>query len=92
MIQLWDTDTWQRQLAIRTHYDSIYTLAFSPDGKTIASGGGWHDNVLRMWDVYTGEHKNALRGHTGSVTAITFSPDGETVATMSQDDTIRVWI
>jgi WD40 repeat protein len=52
-------------------------LAFSPDGKTLASGG--QDQTVKLWDVTTGKVTAALEGHAGSVWAVGFSPDGKTL-------------
>ena len=64
-------------------------IAFSPDGKTIVTGG-W-DSTVRLWSAYAGRHKAALRGHTAPVHSVVYSPDGKIIATASADDTIRLW-
>ena len=65
-------------------------MAFSPDGKTLASGSAAH--TVRLWDVATGRPKGSpLTGHTDSVISVAFSPDGKTLASGSFDNTIRLW-
>ena len=65
-------------------------MAFSPDGKTLASGSP--DGTVRLWDLATSRPIGApLTGHTGLVTSVAFSPDGKTLATGSADDTVRLW-
>ena len=54
------------------------SVAFSPDGKTLASGS--RDATIRLWDVSTSQQKATLEGHTGWVLSVAFSPDGNTLA------------
>ena len=74
---------------IEGHRSVITSIAFSPDGKTLASGSEGH--IIRLWDVNTGQHKHTFTGHTGHVRSIAFSPDGKTLASASRDETIRLW-
>ena len=69
---------------------SIDLLVFSPDGKTLATGGGW-DHTVHLWDVDTSTLRTALKGHTDKVRDIAFSPDSKTLITASRDKTMRLW-
>jgi WD40 repeat protein len=77
---------------INGHSMAVASVAYSPDGTTIASGS-W-DETIRLWDAETGEAKlggKVLKGHTGNVNSVAFSPDGRTIVSGSYDKTIRLW-
>jgi eukaryotic-like serine/threonine-protein kinase len=69
---------------------SVFSVAFSPDGRRLASAGGW-DKTVRLWDSVTGNELAQMRGHENSVTSVAFSPDGRRLASASDDKTVRVW-
>src|SRR5262249_12740406 len=90
-IRLWDVAT-HRQISgpLTGHTNTVLSLAFSPDGKTLASSSG--DDTVRLWDVATGQPRGApLRGHGDVVNDVAFSPDGAILASCSEDRTIRLW-
>ncbi|KAH8797868.1 hypothetical protein F5884DRAFT_825522 [Xylogone sp. PMI_703] len=71
------------------HSDSVRAIAFSPDGKQIASGSD--DRTIKLWDATTGDLQKTLAGHSDWVTAVAFSPDGKQIASGSDDWTIKLW-
>jgi WD40 repeat protein len=69
----------------------ITALAFSPDGKTLASAAGFGESDIRLWDVATGKALGRLEGHKSWVGALVFWPEGNKLASSSADQTIRTW-
>lgn len=69
----------------------VVSIAFSPDGSLLASGGDQADKTVRLWDVHNGQLKTTLSGHTDSVQTVAFSPDGSLLASGSDDNTVRLW-
>jgi Tol biopolymer transport system component len=88
-VRLWDLSTRKERKKIRTPSGPFRTLAFSPDGKTLATGAD--DNLVRLWDVASGKELLKLKGHTRSVHQVAFSPDGDLLVSGSWDGKVKVW-
>jgi WD40 repeat protein len=71
------------------HKQQVFSVSYSPDGKTLASGS--QDKTIKLWDVKTGKERATLKGHTEIVWSVAYSPDGKTLASGSYDKTIKLW-
>ena len=89
-IHLWDVATGEPKGALTGHAAQITSIAFSPDGKTLASGGS--DGRVRLWDSITGEHLKKFTGYgrLGFIWDLAFSPDGSTLACATFDG-VKFW-
>lgn len=88
-ISLWDSTTGIEFRTLEGHSAAVLSLDWSPDGKTLASGG--HDHIVKLWDVQTGLELHSLAGHTEGVNSVDYSPDGKTLASGSGDRSVKLW-
>ena len=71
------------------HSGHVYSVAFSPDGCTLASGSA--DQTIKLWDMETHREIATLKGHSNTIDSVAFSPDGRILASGSDDKTVKLW-
>ena len=92
VIRLWDAGTGSPVATLRGHTSPVRSVAFHPDGQTLASTGDRMDPTVRLWDLATLTEKKCLTGHTGSVVTGVWRADGGLLVTCGATDcTVRLW-
>ena len=84
-----DTMTGATLQMLKGYSDSIFSVAFSPNGKQVVSGS--YNGIVQLWDATTGAALQTLKGHSGWVNSVAFSPDSKQVVSGSYDGTVRLW-
>ena len=88
-VRLWDLTSGKRARVYQGHEQPVTAIAFSPDGKRLASASA--DQTIRLWETSSEEELGKLTGPEGPVLALAFSPDGKTLASGDGDALVRVW-
>jgi hypothetical protein len=93
VVRFWDAATGELigRCGGNTNCHLWYCLAFSPDGRLLATGPYNYDDGVHLWEVATCQEVARLGGHHGGVTALAFSPDGRSLASGGGDATVLVW-
>jgi WD40 repeat protein/transcriptional regulator with XRE-family HTH domain len=89
VVRFWDIHTGQCLKVLQGYAGWVWSVSFSPDGQTLASGS--HARSVRLSDVRTGLYIRELSGHTSWIRSVSFSPDGQTLASGSDDRSIKLW-
>src|SRR5947208_1008802 len=79
-------------VVLKGHTETVYAVAFSPDGKFVATGS--FDKLAKLWEAATGKDLRTFggtQGHQNLVLTVAFSPDGKTIATGSHDNNAKIW-
>ena len=87
--KIWSHNTGKQILSLQGHTGPVFSVAFSPDGKSLATGSS--DKTAKIWDIKSGKQVIEFRGHTDHINSIAFSPDGKLLATGSEDKTAIIW-
>jgi WD domain, G-beta repeat len=88
-VQLWDVETGRELRSMTGHTRVVMRLAFSPDGRMLATGSG--DNTVRLWEVATGGERHRFTGHSTYISSLAFAPDGRKLAAASDDAPVYIW-
>ncbi len=90
-LQLANAESGELLWTVKAAEEQLISLAFSPDGRFLATGAGFVESTVRIWDVATGSELARLEGHRTWISSLVFWPDGRTLASASADQTIRLW-
>jgi WD40 repeat protein len=91
-VAVWDIETGTQGYLLRGHTSGVVTIAYSADGKRLATGSTYPEHCIRLWDAATGTQiGDRMTGHTNHIASVVFSPDGKRIASASIDQTVRLW-
>ena len=91
-VKIFDGRTWEERFELAAHKGDAWSVAFSPDRKTLITGGGdWNQpGQVKLWDPVTGKLKATIEA-SGEVLAIAVSPGGTKVAAACGDKSVTIW-
>jgi WD40 repeat protein len=88
-VLFWDLATGHRSTPLSGQTATVWSVAFSPDGQTLATASA--DHTVGLWDLTSQRSKGRLKGHGGIVRSVAFSPDGKRLVSASDDETLKLW-
>ena len=99
IVRLWDTQTGEHIRTLTGQAERVNSVAFSPDGTTIAAGDSLtltadsqgRNPTVHLWDARTGKLLRTLKGHRHRIQSVAFSPDGKLIASGGDSAPIRLW-
>ena len=88
-VRLWDPATGQLKRILRGHVGDVNYVTFSPDGRSLATGGD--DGTVRLWDLNSDKPPTTLGKHADWVTCVLFTPDGQRLVSGAKDKQVKIW-
>ena len=88
-IRLWDVEQGNHRMALHGHAADVYSLAFTPDSRSLLSGS--EDGTLRLWEVQQGQCVRVLQGYDACLYDLDWSPDGKEIASAGSDSVVSIW-
>jgi WD40 repeat protein len=90
-IHLWDVPSGRKLRSFPVPHRGISSLAFSPKGRLLVSGGAYDDGTIRLWDVASGKEVRQFAGKRSDVRILRFSPDGATLVSGGNSQAVQLW-
>jgi WD40 repeat protein len=90
-VALWDPSSFKLIVAFKGHMLGAHAVAFSPDGRRLATGGGSSPDAVKLWDLSTNRELMTLPGHGSVFAFVAFSPDGRWLAACGREGKLHLW-